>query len=275
MGTVTVDGQPLGEFLEQQKSAEIQEVRASENRPPRRHIITKRRSLARTRKFPGYLYYRADQKEQKVIIKNQVFSWLLKGPFPRKNFTTLGAVEMTEDESAVKCGECGQWVEAIDVHVKVHGLTAEGYRDKYGLRRDAKLCSRTAQNKRKRNIQGRPFTSETASFCGRLAVAAKASARESRIKLCGRPQAETDNARLRCEAQRFQDIKNLAKKLKRTPTLRELDAYVNPKNGLHTLDVRDLEDFFEVPIRQILLRAGLNPRIPRYQKPCPIRGMEP
>jgi hypothetical protein len=142
-------------------------------------------------------------------------------------------------------------------------MTAREYRIKHGLNVKSKLCSPAVQIHRKRCANGKNFTSETGKAASVSAVEVKARTRTDRLEVSGRTYAENDNMRLRCEAQRISDIQALAKHLGKTPTCRDMNAFVNPKNGLHTLKVNDIKSFFGVPLPMIMLRAGLIPRIRR------------
>lgn len=263
MGTVTVNGKPLDQVISERANGEILENLQKSNKYRRQPLITQRAANhSKTRTSSGYVVYRADQKEQKVIIKGQVFDWKDKAPFERAGFSLFGATEMTEDGSQVKCAECGDWVEAIDVHVKKHDrMTARSYRLKYGLNLKSKLCSPAVQAKRKRVVTGRNFTADSGKKAARSAVSAKTETRDQRRAVkTGRTYGENDNLKYRCEAQRIADLQQLAKQVGRTPTCREMNHFINPRNNLKTLKVNDIKAFFGVSLPAILIRAGLTPR---------------
>ncbi|GAA0988730.1 hypothetical protein GCM10009555_070990 [Acrocarpospora macrocephala] len=59
---------------------------------------------------------------------------------------------LVRDESAdrVRCHECGRWFRALGAHVRVHGLTAGEYRERFGLLATKPLTSREVSATRRR-----------------------------------------------------------------------------------------------------------------------------
>lgn len=76
-----------------------------------------------------------------------------------------GVLVRDEQSDTVLCHLCGQWFRALGSHVRVHGLTADGYRTAFGLYRTRPLTSREISKVRtetQRNCyHGSPRTAPT------------------------------------------------------------------------------------------------------------------
>lgn len=57
-------------------------------------------------------------------------------------FAPLGSMLVTDDGARVVCHGCGEWLSQVSTgHARSHGLTLEGYRERFGLNRKASLVA--------------------------------------------------------------------------------------------------------------------------------------
>lgn len=272
MGEITLNGEPIGSVIGRESGKELHE--AVEVKVPRRPSISRHRgNHSGSKTFQGITIYKADQKAQKVLIRGSVFDWKVKAPYVKSGHSILGGIEVTEDENEACCHECGQWFSGLADHVKVHGLTARDYRIRHGIQLDARINSPIhSENRRKQLAPNLPPMPKRLINLRRLprkqlenlVKDVKAQVFKKRRIYTKTTSPDLDNLRMNCEAQRIATLQAYANKLGRTPTCRELDAYtsVDHKGRVrHPLCCESLEELFGVKLRQILIRAGLKPRL--------------
>ncbi len=61
----------------------------------------------------------------------------------------LGELLVDADGSRVQCHECGRWYGGLQSHVRVHGLTADSYKERYELPRTLSLWSPQYQERQR------------------------------------------------------------------------------------------------------------------------------
>lgn len=59
----------------------------------------------------------------------------------RGDLPPCGRLEVSDDGSQVQCHVCGRWYGGLSAHVRVHGLTTDAYKERYGLARRLSLWS--------------------------------------------------------------------------------------------------------------------------------------
>lgn len=257
---ITVNGKPLKDYLHKNG---LDHSEKSDLQAPKVNGGIRNHSGART--APGIVVYQVGQRETHVGILGDIFPWPEKAPFERSGFSVLGAIEMDKD-GLVKCHECGTWHKDISNHVgalarsksSTHS-TIKAYRIRHGLFR-THLSSPSVTAKRRANPQA------TNNAIRRARVVRRS------INIEGRVETESIQRELgisrysanfnlvgACRAQRLSDLRELASQCGRTPTGKELAAFVN-KHGRHSLEPRSLARLFGLPVSKICLQAGINPR---------------
>jgi hypothetical protein len=165
-----------------------------------------------------------------VSIRGVVYPGHEKAPFVQSGFGVHGCVAYRPETDQLLCNECGGWYADLSHHVKLHGITARQYRIAHGLSLATPIRSR-ALSAQRRTLNARmphSHNPENMRKIQRLAVAA----------LRGRPirraNYEKRNLRGNCNAQLEARLLNLAARLGRTPTGREIQA-----DGIHLATLYD------------------------------------
>ena len=64
----------------------------------------------------------------------------------------LGVVQYRETDDTVQCHICAKWFKALGAHIKGHGMSADEYREKYGLNFNLALCGTEIAAMRRANV---------------------------------------------------------------------------------------------------------------------------
>lgn len=68
-----------------------------------------------------------------------------------------GILVVDDDGERVQCHECGRWFRGLQIHVRVHGLTAATYKERYDLARGLSLWSPAYQERQRQAAIARGF----------------------------------------------------------------------------------------------------------------------
>jgi hypothetical protein len=185
---------------------------------------------------------------EQVLIRGKVFLYKQKAPFVPSGKSVFGALEYDEATDRVRCHECGKWFVSMSQHLRTHSMTASEYKDKHGLRRAAGLCGMRL------GVEFRQRGSRTMD--GRVSPLAILTPDQRRAAIAKRKTSrrhEKRNEDGHCPAQALQDLRDLAERLGRTPTVKEIYAAGMSADSLPwTFSVRRISD--------VLSLAGLAPR---------------
>ena len=195
----------------------------------------------KTGKYDRYLKEgRADQ--HLVRCNGTIMLYDEKGYTPSGK-SIKGAIEISDDAEFLKCHECGEWWENLAAHAQhVHGMLARDYKKKHGLKFGTCLLN---DKQRLALIQRSVFVKGQGGRAN--LVKARAARRKKRTgKGNGLQTAEVHNARGQCSAQLAHDLRTLAEKIKRLPTMKEIKQagislsilrcrYGGIKNALNTV----------------------------------------
>jgi len=206
-----------------------------------------------------------EEKATKVVIKGTVFSRQEKAPFTPSGKSVYGAFELTEDESEIKCHQCGEWRHRISgPHVRSHRLSAREYRLKHGLRLQCALQSpvliRAKVKLRKpwldREIQKKRTTSpEFRLLANQARRSSLSDLRERDGQLHRKCSGEFANLKMNCRAQLTMRLTNMASRLGHTPTTKEMAA--GDKHG--RISRGTIMWAFSMTPRETLRAIGLTP----------------
>lgn len=174
------------------------------------------------------------QAKRYVRINGEIFLYELKAPFVSSGCSISGGIEYRKYDDTLKCHECGDWYKNLGLHSRnSHGLTAEQYKQKHGMRRKTSLvCERMREVCIKNMVSlnaangGSPVNQDPQlrERANNALVAAGRGARRSKLT------DETRNSKMLCQAQVMARVKDLADSLGRTPSvadLREADLSVS------------------------------------------------
>jgi transcriptional regulator with XRE-family HTH domain len=73
----------------------------------------------------------------------------LEVPQARRSLPSPGAIRVNDDGTKIQCHVCGKWLGALPVHLRTHGMTAEAYKEQFGLARTTSLWSPVTQEKQR------------------------------------------------------------------------------------------------------------------------------
>jgi len=207
-----------------------------------------------------------DPRATKVIFKGTVFSWAEKRPFTPSGraISIKGGSETNEDETLIRCHECGQWrARLTGQHLRTDGLTRIEYTKAHGLNRTAPLMAPTLL--RKMSATGikrfeRMTKRQKRELLHNRQMAAKifipgsrrASERSQRTD-----QFELANIKMTCRAQLDDYIPAETRRLGRTPTTRELAAGNEHRGPIYR---ETIEWAFDMTYPEVLRSMGLVPR---------------
>ena len=201
-----------------------------------------------------------DATATKVLIRGGLFSHAEKAPFTPSGHSIFGAIEVKEDESKIKCHECGEWLRAVNArHLAAHNLSAKEYQTKHGLRLKSSLSSpatRLMRSRAMKSVYSDPEARERIATQIRKATpAGVAASRHARANCRLEAWAEGKNLRMNCRAQLTVRLTNLAAKLGRTPTKSEMAA--GDEHG--RIWPETIEWAFRMKAREALRAIGLIP----------------
>ena len=60
-----------------------------------------------------------------------------------------GVLLVEDDGSRLQCHVCGEWYSGLSSHIRVHGLTVQAYKERYGLARSTSLWSPEYQERQR------------------------------------------------------------------------------------------------------------------------------
>lgn len=147
-------------------------------------------------------------------------------------FGYIGCLSQTKDGEKLQCHICGKLFASLQLHVyKTHGIKAKEYKLRFGLAMETALMSDAVREKKKENTLRwmRTFTKEEweEHMKKRIEINKQIRAKGGWGKR-GKDQLETANKRGTCPDQILEKIKEVAKKVGRTPTLQE---FINEHGG--------------------------------------------
>jgi hypothetical protein len=152
--------------------------------------------------------------ERKVIIGRDTFLYREKGPWVRSGKSIAGALELDQEEDRVRCHECGEWFEALYVHIKSHQITAREYKIRHRLRAHSALI-----NERIRKLHSdraaQAFIDHPERLASRKGKGRFAAPRRPAVSL------ELRNKRHICPEQLLADVRKLGNWLGKTPSQSE------------------------------------------------------
>lgn len=200
--------------------------------------------------------------EKYVSIRGKTFLYKQKAPFVASGVSVRGAIEYHPDEDKLRCHECGNWFENLGNHVRTHGLTSRQYKSKHGLNRNTSLANEHHRIASSQNLSAWRRSHPTEQREQALKASAKSRAGD---QIRG-PRTELHNEQNRCPAQLLHRIKQIAARLGRTPTVRDLkEVGISCHSTLYTLNVTTL--------RGLMTLVGLVPNgtgRPHYSGPLLI-----
>jgi predicted transcriptional regulator len=159
-----------------------------------------------------------DEKLTKVILCGTVFPSNEKAPFTLSRKSIFGGFETNQDETKLKCHECGKLTAKISgEHLRRHGIHPREYRLKHGLNLKTPLQAPAVRMRRARLSQ---------MNWQKVGEAMEAGKRRRLIRVKTEierpPWAERSNLRMNCRAQLTERLTNLASRLGHTPKGREM-----------------------------------------------------
>ena len=205
-----------------------------------------------------------DLKATKVLIKGMLFRWAEKAPFVPSGQSILGAVEVNEDETQIKCHECGKWRAQLSAqHLSCHNLPGREYRNRHGLCFASPLAApalRRVRSEHARKRLAEPGALKT-SIERMHKVRSTAQAGLVRARSHHPIRRWTDecaNLRMKCRAQVQMQLLALARELGHTPTTKEMNAA-----GIYTETIRYA---FGMTPNEALRAIGLRPNRGGHQR---------
>lgn len=253
--TITKDGRPLGEYLDQVEGQEIDDVRSEATRMKVRQPIVSRtmrnHSGAKTTAATSYM---PDPRATKVLTGGLLVDQLEKAPFTPSGFSGQGMQDINEPGGTAKCHHCGEFFESIAAHLVANKIDVAGYRFQHRLPRSLfslmspRLVKILRENGKKRASAGGPEVLQ------RNRGTAKAHAS---IRTNGNPgtvgyYTSKHNLASECRAQLTVRLLAMALELGRCPTLAER------LNG-NIKDCAIQYAFREMSVRRALRSIGLEP----------------
>lgn len=203
--------------------------------------------------------------EHRVIINGKTFLYKQKAPFVPSGVSVSGALEYNQEEDKIRCHECGEWFDALGVHVKhAHQITAREYKRKHALKLGTALVNERLRVTLAAKASLRPGQVERAKHMRKVSTGHRAGG----ASICRTSYMEQRNERNTCPAQLPKRIQKLAHNLGRTPSVTELSAAGISKNSaLVALNVPNLT--------AIMTLAGLvpNERPTRYPRTYLIEAL--
>jgi len=178
-----------------------------------------------------------------VRIDHRLMMYRAKAPYVQSGHSVLGAIEYDKKADLLKCHECGGWYARVGVHSHLtHNLPACEYKRKHGLRNSSSLdCERLRKLAVKRMEElnerqgGPPVNADPEKR--RMATEALKSARNARYT------GELKNMRMTCQAQIIAKVQALAKDLRHTPTVTDLESVgLTPSQLFYSLNCANLSD---------------------------------
>jgi Homing endonuclease associated repeat/ROS/MUCR transcriptional regulator protein len=161
--------------------------------------------------------------QMKVRIGSEVFLYDEKAPYEKSGFGERGALRLDPDTDMVMCHECGAWFQNIGGHSNsAHGITARQYKEKHGFFYKTALCSEGYRLLRSR-LQSERVANGLVKFPNKETLA-KATRAAGKARRKGKRLIESLNMTGHCMAQVLSEVRELAAKLKRTPTLKEIET---------------------------------------------------
>lgn len=191
-------------------------------------------------------------EHMKVRIGPEVFLYSEKAPFEKSGLGELGALRLDPDLDQVMCHECGGWYRSLFAHVQHgHGMDVRDYKKKHGLHNQTALCSEhirvSTANRTMALLEAGVITKLTAEQSAK-GVKASMAARKKGLG----PRGRYRNLNGHCTAQLLNDLRELGKKLKRTPRVDEIQAEIGVNSSTFHHRFGSLANAMEA--------AGLKPR---------------
>lgn len=156
-------------------------------------------------------YYDTGHTEH-VLIRGNVYKYAEKAPFVRSGVSVSGGIEYDAARDFLRCHECGEFFQNLGVHISLHEMSQEQYREKHGISRATPLANTRLRDIRRDAAVARQQHKTGKQFC-------KGNKRQTSSSYI---TVELVNARGNCKLQLLEKLSELAKKLGRTPTAREL-----------------------------------------------------
>jgi hypothetical protein len=176
-----------------------------------------------------------------VIICGQVFPWNEKAPYVMSGNSVLGALEYNQEQEVVKCHECGDWFKELGVHAyRAHGVKAMTYKSERGISYGSSLSAIASRKKKAKNLRRRGLVGKHPFKKGHQPHGNTHYSPEVR------------NLHMACKAQLMHKARELALRLRRTPTAEEF-RLAGMHHGL-------IKKQFGLSLRDYVLSLGMEPR---------------
>lgn len=163
-------------------------------------------------------------------------------PIPRsEGFGWFGTIAGTIDGSGIQCHLCGKVVTSLPGHLFHHKMSTSAYRKKYGLSKSSALVSENERMKLKQRfleyIKG--LTPEQKEEWKRKMIEngkrGKKMIEEGKVDMSHPISLETKNKRGTCPDQLLDKIREVQKKLGKTPTKKEFINHFDTQRYFHLI----------------------------------------
>lgn len=92
-------------------------------------------------------------RERRLAYHKEYLAKVRPSPAPERqrsgDLPPRGILAVDDDGERVQCHECGRWFGGLQTHVRVHGLDAALYKERYGLARGLSLWSPRYQERQR------------------------------------------------------------------------------------------------------------------------------
>ncbi len=136
-----------------------------------------------------------------------------------EGFGYMGALSMSQDREMIQCHICGKMFVGLSMHINAHKITADEYREKFGLARQTALISEKTREQMKDRCMRMWLAQSPAQKKASIERMRAWNAKKADYRLKNR--LETKNKNGTCPDQLLQTIKDLQKKLGKKPSCRD------------------------------------------------------
>lgn len=137
-------------------------------------------------------------------------------------FGYIGAITLSKDRTKIQCHYCGYFYENLSQHVKSHGITVSQYKENTGLMSKTALIGEKLRLRRMMTFQNlTPEQRKNFIESGRK----HASPMQNLTGKNGSHSPEWQNLRGSCPDQLLEKVREVAKKVNRTPRVRDFKKF--------------------------------------------------